>query len=83
MQAEKKEGKEGNKMCVQYYPERFGENYIRERDKKGITNEVVSSLLDIDIKEIKDWENGVIFPSIEVVSRVCGILECNLQELLR
>ena len=57
-------------------------NKIRElRKKKGITQEVLASVLSVSPQAVSKWESGLTYPDMEMIPIIAGYFEVSLDIL--
>ena len=57
-------------------------NKIRElRKKKGITQEVLASVLSVSPQAVSKWESGLTYPDMEMIPVIAGYFEVSLDML--
>lgn len=57
-------------------------NKIRElRKKKGITQEVLASVLSVSPQAVSKWESGLTYPDIEMIPVIAGYFEVSMDIL--
>jgi transcriptional regulator with XRE-family HTH domain len=61
----------------------FGEKLKNERKKKGWSQEELSEKLFVSRQSVSKWENGMNYPSIEVIIKLSDLFEITIDELLR
>lgn len=52
------------------------------RKKKGINQEELANILDINVSTLSRWENGHFEPKASTIKQICSILNCTELELL-
>jgi len=60
----------------------FGEKLRDARTRKGMKQSEVAALLDCAPTSLTNWESGKIQPSVEVLARLCEVLEISPLDLL-
>ena len=60
----------------------FGDKLKAARTRKGMMQRDVAALLDCAPTSLTNWENDKIQPSVDVVARLCEVLEVNPMDLL-
>ncbi|MBQ7378860.1 MAG: helix-turn-helix transcriptional regulator [Clostridia bacterium] len=61
----------------------FGTNIGYLRKKKGITQEELAERMYVSRQTISRWETDSVYPDVETVIRLCEILECDMETLVR
>lgn len=61
----------------------FGTNIGYLRKKKGITQEELAERMYVSRQTISRWETDSVYPDVETVIRLCDILECDMETLVR
>lgn len=61
----------------------FGSNIGYLRKKKGITQEELAERMYVSRQTISRWETDSVYPDVETVIRLCEILECDMETLVR
>jgi transcriptional regulator with XRE-family HTH domain len=61
----------------------FGEKLKNERKKKGWSQEELAEKLFVSRQSVSKWENGMNYPSIEVIIKLSDLFEITIDELLR
>lgn len=65
----------GNKMEIK--------DIIKEaRKKKGLTQRKLAELLEIPYQQVQFWEYGKYKPSFNNISKLCDILDLNLDDII-
>src|SRR5438874_5382627 len=59
----------------------FHEQLLRERKRRGWSQEKVAQLLDIDPKTVGRWERDETFPTIQLHSKLCHLFGKSAEEL--
>lgn len=59
----------------------FHEQLIRERKRRGWSQEKVAQLLDIDPKTVGRWERNETFPTIQLHSKLCQLFGKSAEEM--
>ena len=59
----------------------FGENLIRYRKDKGMTQEELAEKLDVSRQSVSKWENGDSMPDADKLIRLSDLLDASLDEL--
>lgn len=62
--------------------EDFGKRLREARQKKGLKQSDVATVLDCAPTSLTNWENNKVQPSLEVLARLCEVLEINPLDLL-
>ena len=61
----------------------FGSNIGYLRKKKGITQEALAEQMYVSRQTVSRWETDSVYPDVETVIRLCEILECDMETLVR
>ena len=61
----------------------FGSNIGYLRKKKGITQEELAEQMYVSRQTISRWETDSVYPDVETVIKLCDILECDMETLVR
>ena len=61
----------------------FGSNIGYLRKKKGITQEELAERMYVSRQTISRWETDSVYPDVETVIRLCELLECDMETLVR
>lgn len=61
----------------------FGEKLKAERNKKGWTQDELAEKLFVSRQSVSKWENGLNYPSIEIIIRISYLFGLTIDELLR
>lgn len=61
----------------------FGSNIGYLRKKKGITQEELAERMYVSRQTVSRWETDSVYPDMETVIRLCDILECDMETLVR
>jgi len=62
--------------------ETLGEKLRAARTRKGMKQSDVAALLDCAPTSLTNWENGKVQPSVEVLARLCEVLDVSPLDLL-
>lgn len=57
-------------------------NLLEIRKKRGHTTISLAALLGVCPSTITNWEKGIREPSIEMIQKITGVLNCTSDELL-
>ncbi len=60
----------------------FGQNLLKFRKLKGLTQEELSFELDLDKSTIGKYENGTRCPNLKIADRIAKVLGVKLSELV-
>ena len=60
----------------------FSNNLKRLRKEKGFKQADLADLLELQRSTIGKWENGVNYPSVEILDKLAALLEVSTDELL-
>ncbi len=59
-------------------------NFIRiKRIQKGLSQKDLAEMIGITPGAVSQWEQGVSFPRPRSIPKVCAILDCTVEELLK
>ena len=61
----------------------FGSNIGYLRKKQGITQEELAERMYVSRQTISRWETDSVYPDVETVIKLCEILECDMETLVR
>lgn len=61
----------------------FSENLYHMRSERNMTQEQLAMLMGVSRQAISKWESGRAYPEMDKLVRLCGIFECDLDELVR
>ena len=61
----------------------FGSNIGYLRKKKGITQEELAERMYVSRQTISRWETDSVYPDVETVIKLCEVLECDMETLVR
>lgn len=61
----------------------FGSNIGYLRKKQGITQEELAERMYVSRQTVSRWETDSVYPDVETVIRLCDILECDMETLVR
>ena len=61
---------------------RFSENLKLLRQTKGLTQNQLAKLLDVDQRTISAWEKGICEPSFFMLSKLCEIFDETFDNIL-
>lgn len=64
------------------FKERLGKRIAQLRKEKGLTQEKLAELCDIDISYVGQIERGLKTPSLKVLFKISSALSLDLRELL-
>lgn len=60
----------------------FGENLRRTISEKGITMEEFAEMMDVSVRVVYDWCNGIKSPKFERAIAIALVLEVSLDSLV-
>ncbi len=52
------------------------------RQKKGLTQSDIAEALCVSQGAVSQWENGIVYPSIEMLKKLAKVLGCTTDEIL-
>lgn len=61
----------------------FGTNIGYLRKKKGITQEELAEQMYVSRQTISRWETDSVYPDVETVIKLCELLDCDMETLVR
>ena len=61
----------------------FGSNIGYLRKKKGMTQEEFAERMYVSRQTVSRWETDSVYPDVETVIRLCEILDCDMETLVR
>lgn len=61
----------------------FGNNLKKLRSAKGLTQEQLAEILDMQIQSITFIENGRTFVSSEVIAKICNFFDVSLEVMFK
>lgn len=61
----------------------FSDNLCHLRSERNMTQEQLAMLMGVSRQAISKWESGRAYPEMDKLVRLCGIFECDLNELVR
>ncbi len=61
----------------------FSENLYHLRSSHNMTQEQLAMLMGVSRQAISKWESGRAYPEMTKLVRLCGIFECDLNDLVR
>lgn len=70
-------------MQGNYYYKKLGETIIQTRKKKGLSQDQLAILSDIDRSYLAEVEEGKANPSIKFLYKIAKILKIKVNELLK
>lgn len=60
----------------------IGSRIKKQRESRKMTQEQVAELVDITIVYLSKIENGKVRPTLDTLSAICSVLDCDLGEIL-
>lgn len=60
---------------------KIGKFIAQERKAHDITQEKLAEMLDVSDRAVSKWERGICMPSTAIMSELCKILDCSINEL--
>lgn len=60
---------------------KIGKFIAQERKAHDITQEKLAEMLDVSDRAVSKWERGICMPSTAIMSKLCEILDCSINEL--
>ena len=61
----------------------FGTNIGYLRKKKGMTQEEFAERMFVSRQTVSRWETDSVYPDVETVIKLCELLECDMETLVR
>ncbi len=61
----------------------FGTNIGYLRKKKGMTQEELAECMFVSRQTVSRWETDSVYPDVETVIKLCEVLECDMETLVR
>ncbi len=61
----------------------FGSNIGYLRKKKGMTQEDFAERMYVSRQTVSRWETDSVYPDVETVIKLCEVLECDMETLVR
>ena len=61
----------------------FGSNIGYLRKKKGMTQEELAERMYVSRQTVSRWETDSVYPDVETVIKLCELLECDMETLVR
>ena len=61
----------------------FGSNIGYLRKKKGMTQEEFAERMYVSRQTVSRWETDSVYPDVETVIKLCELLECDMETLVR
>lgn len=61
----------------------FGTNIGYLRKKKGMTQEELAECMYVSRQTVSRWETDSVYPDVETVIKLCEVLECDMETLVR
>ncbi len=61
----------------------FGSNIGYLRKKKGMTQEEFAERMYVSRQTVSRWETDSVYPDVETVIKLCEVLECDMETLVR
>ena len=61
----------------------FGTNIGYLRKKKGMTQEEFAERMYVSRQTVSRWETDSVYPDVETVIKLCEVLECDMETLVR
>lgn len=60
---------------------KIGKFIAQERKAHDITQEKLAEMLDVSDRAVSKWERGICMPSTAIMSKLCEIIDCSINEL--
>lgn len=60
----------------------LGENILKLRKEKGLTQEKLASMLGVTFQSVSRWENGIAYPDIELIPKIAAVFQVSIDALL-
>ena len=60
-----------------YRPEMIGKRISEQRKAKGMTQNELAKKLNVSIKQLSLYENGRVTPNIDMLFKMCEVLDCD------
>jgi transcriptional regulator with XRE-family HTH domain len=70
-------------MHVYFFYQHLGEIILKIREKRGLTQEQLSLLSDINRTYLFRIEKGLANPSVKILNKICRVLRIKICDLLR
>ena len=64
------------------FNEKFGENLVQLRKKKGLSQKGLAELLDTSPTNVNYWEKGKTKPKVQMINKIANVLEVPLSALM-
>lgn len=61
----------------------FGANLKFVRQNKKLTHEAFAEKLDVSVRVIYDWENGIKYPTFPRAVEIANVLDVSLDDILQ
>lgn len=71
------------KINTEYLKDNFGNNLKKALKTKNITKEKIAEIMDVDPRSVAYWTDGIKFPRLEKIVRICEVLDVTLDNLVR
>ncbi len=55
--------------------------FKKARTRKGITQAQVAEAMNVNLKTVMNWEQGISNPNLEMTMKLCELFECDLDSL--
>lgn len=82
-QEEPKEKKKETKMEYEFDSKKIGENIKKARIKKGYTQERFAERLEVSVKYVSIIERGMVGMKLQLLAKICNVLEVQLEDIVR
>ena len=62
--------------------EKFVTFFIKRRKELGLSQSAIASKLGVSDQAVSNWERGISFPDLSLLSDIASILEVNVESLI-
>ena len=70
-------------MEYEFDSKKIGENIKKARIKKGYTQERFAERLEVSVKYVSIIERGMVGMKLQLLAKICNVLEVQLEDIVR
>ena len=67
---------------MRYSTEETGKRIKAERERRKLSQKKLGDTIGVSGKQISNYEKGILFPPLDILTKLCGVFDCELGYLL-